>query len=57
MNKRIFGIKIKTILQMILCVLVAVSIWLFVKFANTIDFDVEGVAYAPFETVETDSRL
>lgn len=35
MNKRIFGIKISTILQAFVCVLFALVLWLAVKYNNT----------------------
>lgn len=37
MNKKIFGISIGTILTAIACLLVAVSIWVYVEFVNASD--------------------
>ena len=49
MNKRIFGIKISTILQALLCVLFAFVMWLAVKYNNT--EEAEAAAFPVSETV------
>lgn len=35
MNKKIFGIKIGTILSVVLCLAIAVVFWLFVKYSES----------------------
>lgn len=37
MNKKIFGIKISTILSVLLCFVFAVAFWLFVKYSELND--------------------
>ena len=37
MNKKIFGVKISTFLTLIACFLVAILIWLIVKYNNSSD--------------------
>jgi len=45
MNNKIFGIKISTILSVLLCFLFAVAFWLFVKYSEF--SEIEACAFAP----------
>ena len=56
MNKKIFGIKIKTYLQMFLCLLVAVAVWLFVQYTNMRN-SAENEAFESCETVDCVLRM
>ena len=57
MNKKIFGIKIKTYLQMFLCLLVAVAVWLFVQYTNMRNSTAENEAFESCETVDCVLRM
>lgn len=48
MNKKIFGIKISTILQAVLCIIVAFVIWFAVKYTGTAE-KTEETAFLPVD--------
>ena len=48
MNKKIFGIRIATILQFLLCLVFAAIIWFVVQYANMQDDSVNAEAYDSF---------
>ena len=52
MNKKIFGIKISTILTAFVCIVVAIMIWLLVKYKT----DINAESLSAF-FVETNMRL
>ncbi len=57
MNKKIFGIKIGTILQFLLCLILAAIIWFVVQYANSSNDIVEEEAHTLFKTLNFALRL
>ena len=57
MNKKKFGFKIVTLLQIFFCLLLALIVWFVVKYANMQDDGVEAEAYYAFETLDPCLRL
>ena len=57
MNKKIFGIKIGTILQLVLCLILAAIIWFVVQYANLRNSGVEEEASMLFKTLSCALRL
>ena len=51
MNKKRFGIK--TVLQIVLCLLLAILIWFVVQYSNMRNIGVENEAYVVYETLDS----
>ena len=46
MNKKIFGIKIGTILTFIVCLVIAIALWAMVKYQSSLNAEAAGIVSA-----------